>query len=302
MFPLLALVACAVPDAAVDRPDEAEARSLLGSWLLRPELSPDIRTDRERRLHAALAARAQRMDDPNAWIWVGRRLAYLGRYRDAVAVYTEGLERFPEDARLYRHRGHRWITLRAFGHAVDDLEQAARLVRDQPDQVEPDGLPNARGIPTSTLQSNIFYHLGLVHFLRREYEEALDAYTRCIHVSRNPDMLCATLHWTWMTLRRLGRRTDAARILRQVHADMDVIENDGYHRLLLLYKGDLKSEEVLGEDADGVGSATVGFGIANWNATHGRVAIGREAMRRIVLGGTWAAFGFIAAEADLAQE
>ena len=100
-------------------------------------------------------------------IWLGRRLAYLGRFSEAIDTFTQGILKHPGDARLYRHRGHRYITLRKFDLAIRDLKRAADLI-EGPDQIEPDGQPNARNIPTSTLDSNIYYHLGLAHYLKGE--------------------------------------------------------------------------------------------------------------------------------------
>jgi hypothetical protein len=91
---------------------------------------------------------------------VGRRTAYLGRFTDAIAIFSSGLAKYRGDARLYRHRGHRYLTIRHFDRAIGDLLYAVQLTRGKPDQVEPDGQPNAKNIPTSTLQSNIWYHLG----------------------------------------------------------------------------------------------------------------------------------------------
>ena len=141
-----------------------------------PVMSADVLAKRETDLAAARAAHEKNPHDADALIWVGRRLGYLGRYRDAIDVFTEGVKKHPRDARMLRHRGHRWITLRDFDRAIRDLDRAAELVRGTPDQIEPDGLPNARNIPTSTLQSNIWYHLGLAHFLKGDFEAALRSY------------------------------------------------------------------------------------------------------------------------------
>ena len=54
--------------------------------------------------------KAAYLTDPNNvenLIWHGRFTAYIGNYRDAIQIYSDGIERFPDDARLYRHRGHR---------------------------------------------------------------------------------------------------------------------------------------------------------------------------------------------------
>ena len=131
-------------------------------------------------------------------IWVGRRVGYLGQYAAAIEVFTEGIEKFPNDARFYRHRGHRQITLRCFDDAIADLEKAAALIKGKPDEVEPDDMPNAKNIPTSTLQSNIWYHLGLAHYLQGSFAKAHEAYARCLQVSNNDDSVAATGDWLWI--------------------------------------------------------------------------------------------------------
>ncbi|ANM32434.1 hypothetical protein ABI59_22370 [Acidobacteria bacterium Mor1] len=309
MFALLA-AGCASPPEA-DPPGEpaqepfaaVEARSLLGKELAAVELSPEVRAERESRLEEARAAFEANPESADALIWVGRRTAYLGRYRDALAVFSGGIEQHPEDARLYRHRGHRHITLRQFDDAIRDLERAAALVAGRPDEIEPDGLPNARNQPTSTLQSNIWYHLGLAYYVSGNYEAALAAYRACLLVSKNPDMLSATTHWLYMTLHRLDRDDEAREALAPIHAEMDIIENHGYHRLLLMYKGELPAEELLAEigaDGDSIESASVAYGLANWLVEEGD-SRGEPILETLARSPQWAAFGVIAAEADLAR-
>lgn len=103
-------------------------------------------------------------------IWYGRRTAYLGDYKEAIRIFTEGVKKFPNDARFYRHRSHRYITLRCFDDAIRDFKRAAKITRGKPDEIEPDGIPNARNTPTSTLQSNIWYHLGLAYYLKDDFK------------------------------------------------------------------------------------------------------------------------------------
>ena len=62
---------------------------------------------------------------------------------------------------MYRHRGHRYVSIREFDRAIADLEYAATLIEGTEDEIEPDGMPNAMNIPVSSLHSNIWYHLGL---------------------------------------------------------------------------------------------------------------------------------------------
>ena len=84
------------------------------------------------------------------------------------------------------------------------------------DEVEPDGLPNARGVPTSTLKTNVWYHLGLTHYLRGDYQRAASAYRECLRYSTNPDMDVAATHWLYMTLQRLGSADEATAVLARI--------------------------------------------------------------------------------------
>ncbi len=265
------------------------------------ELPPDVRQDRETKLDQARATYEANPSDADAIIWLGRRTAYLGGYRDAIAIYSEGIEVHPDDPRMYRHRGHRYITVRQFDDAVADLEKAAELISGTADEVEPDGLPNALNIPTSTLHSNIWYHLGLAYYLKGDLENALRTYRECMKVSNNPDMLVATTHWLYMTLRRLGREEEASAVLEPIDAGMDIIENQSYQRLLLMYKGELDTDDLLAEAEAGsaIENATLGYGIGNWQAYNGRPKQAEEVLRNVLKGPQWAAFGYIAAEADL---
>jgi tetratricopeptide (TPR) repeat protein len=257
-------------------------------------------------MEAQLAeARAQfesRPDDPDVIIWLGRRTAYLGRYREAINIFSRGIEKHPGEARFYRHRGHRYITLRCFDLAIADLEKAAKIIKGTADEIEPDGVPNARNTPTSTLQSNIWYHLGLAHYLKGDFKKALRSYRECLKVSKNPDMLVATAHWLYMTLRRSGRQREARGVLAAITEGMDIIENRDYHKLLLMYKGKFTAESLLEEMMRGEGSlssASIGYGVGNWYLYNGEREKAVRVFRKIVESNQWASFGYIAAEVEL---
>ena len=302
----LMLLSLALPGlaAAGQDGDAVEGTSLLGKPLTRPDLPEDFRAKQTAFLEAAREDLAKSPENPEALIWVGRRTAYLGRYREAIEIYSQGIKAHPDNAALYRHRGHRYISIRKLDKAIADLSRAAELTAGQPDIVEQDGLPNALGIPTGTLQSNIWYHLGLAHYLQGSFEAALEAYREDLAVASNPDMLSATTYWLYMTLRRLGREDEATQSLEPIHADMEIIENFEYHRLLQVFQGELDAGDVLADsrgDGDTLGSATTGYGIGNWHLINGRTQEARRIFEEIVAGGQWASFGYIAAEAELAR-
>ena len=278
-----------------------EGTSLSG----KPLISAPPTGETKMRLEADLAkAQADYDRDPSnadAAIWLGRRLAYLGRFRDAIDVYTRGIARHPNEPRLYRHRGHRYITVRKLDEAIADLRKASQLIAGNPDEIEQDGVPNKAGIPRSTLQSNIWYHLGLAQYLKGDFRSALASYQEGMKVSRvNDDMLVATSDWLYMTLRRLKRDDEAKRVLDPIKDQMDILENGAYHARLLMYKGQKTPESVLNLDtADDVQIATQGYGVGNWYLVNGDKAKAKEIFDRVVAGKAWPAFGYIAAEADL---
>ena len=105
-----------------------------------PPLTREIRCEFEAKLTEA-RKNAEAESTADNLIWLGRRIAYLGHYKDAIKVFTEGAGKFPDDPRFLRHRGHRLITLRCFDLAIVDFNHAAKLIKGKPDEVEPDGLP-----------------------------------------------------------------------------------------------------------------------------------------------------------------
>jgi tetratricopeptide (TPR) repeat protein len=272
----------------------------------RPTRDARLAADDPRALAELEAARDLHETDPASeenLIWLGRRLAYLGRYDEAIDVYTRGLALWPDSHRLLRHRGHRYITTRRFDLAEADLERASELVRERaiPDEVEPDGRPNAAGIPRSTTNSNSECHLALALYLQGRFDDSLAAWQRCLDWSRvNDDMLVAATHWLTMTQRRLGRDADAGAALEAIDEDMEILENTSYHRLLLAQKGLLDLDEVLAEAApDSVDRATRGYGVANLRLVDGRVDDAARLCDEVLASGAdRAAFGVIAAEVE----
>jgi tetratricopeptide (TPR) repeat protein len=282
-------------------PETPEAFSLFGEPLNQQPPRPEVVEKQKTLYEKALRDWEKNPADAGTIIWLGRRTAYLGRIREAAAIFTQGIEAHPRDPRMYRHRGHRFISLRLLDQAIDDLEKAAELIEGTADEVEPDGIPNERNVPVSSLHFNVWYHLALAYYLIGDYESALSCYEECLKVSEIPDKLVATTHWTYMTLRLLERKEEAEGLLAPITEEMDIVENQHYHRLLLMYKGILKPEGVM-EEARKQGPlavATVGYGVGNWYLYNGREEKAVEVYNEILDTGGWGGFGYIAAEADL---
>jgi tetratricopeptide (TPR) repeat protein len=299
-----ACASCSTTDTSLDAalPPGAEAFSLFGEPLYPPEVAAERRATLEADLERAHAYYVADPMNADAILWYGRRLAYLGRHRAAISFFTEGIGKHPYDPRFYRHRGHRFITLRRFDDAVKDLEHADRLAAALPDAVEPDGQPNAKNVPIGTMKSNILYHLGLAHYLRGDFAAAEEAYARDLALADNPDRVCSASYWLYLIRMRRGNEASARQVLEPITPDMDVIENFDYHRLLLTFKGTL--DEAALQPAprdDSVGSSTIAYGLAlhDWFRDDRDGAMTR--LRSTLAHPQWGAFGRIAAEADLAD-
>jgi len=312
LLPLIAatIAACSAPQPGASDatgsplPAGVQAISFLGDTLRTLPLSAQTRERYEAQLAEAKAAYDRTPTNVDSIIWYGRRLAYLGRIREAIDVYTQGVSLYPENPWLYRHRGHRYISVRDLDRAAADLERAATLTQGKPDEVEPDGQPNAQNTPIGTLQSNIAYHQALAYYIKGDYARALPVYRRELADARNDDRRVSTAHWLYMSLRRMGRDAEAAEVLAPIGRQMNVIENETYHRLLLLYKGELPVDSVLSVGPTGemsVTDATGAYGVGNWHLYNGRRAEAEGVFRRILAGGQWGAFGYIAAEQELAR-
>lgn len=297
----------------------AEARlrplpvSLLGRQL--EPLGRDVPQAYIDNLNAAWAAFRENPNDVDRLIWVARRLGYLRRMNEAIAMLSEGLRVHPNHEGLLRHRGHRYLSVRRFEDARKDLERAADLIRGRPDIVEQDGLPNARNIPLTTLGFNVWYHLGLARYLTGDYAESIAAFEEAARLSRGfDDNRVATTYWIYLATRRqvgetVARETQARRLLDAITPDMDIIENQAYHRLLLIFRDGPDPDAVaplvregIRAPASALDSATMGYGIGCLHLLAGDKSAARAAFERVVTGDEWPAFGFIAAEAELARE
>ena len=281
---------------------EGEGLSLLGRTL-RP-LPAGKNTGAERDLAAAQAAAAEAPRDLDRQIWLGRRYGYLWRMREAIEVFTQAVKDHPTDPRPLRHRGHRYISVREFNKAIADLDRAAQLFGNAPDQVEPDGIPNVRNFPLTTTGFNIHYHLAMAHYLSGDYDAALVSWRNTAKYERGQaDNRAAVAYWTYLTLRKLGRESEATAEIATVLSSMTIIENHAYHRLALYYKGELKRDETLRPgDEDSPDFAALGYGIGIRDLLDGKRDEARAMFERVIATDNWPAFGYIAAEVELVRE
>ncbi|MDP7236390.1 MAG: hypothetical protein QGI34_06615, partial [Candidatus Latescibacteria bacterium] len=206
-------------DTADDRTATAETTeqprmTLIGTPLREPAWPPAVKARLEKDLLIAEAVMEVAPKREDSYIWLGRRLGYLTRWSEAIAVFTQGLEKFPDSYKLLRFRGRHLAPYREFDRAIADYKRAAELVEDKQDSYEPDGIINARHQYLGSYRSNMHYYLGQTSWAVGDYQATLQGMERS---SREPlvqhaDRLVATTYWRYLALRKLGRH-DEARVL-----------------------------------------------------------------------------------------
>ncbi|MDG2371703.1 MAG: hypothetical protein P8L83_03725 [Flavobacteriaceae bacterium] len=231
-----------------------ETITLLGDTLRSPEIKKGKSFDQ---FKSAQITYFDNQNNAEALIWYGRRTAYMGYYKEAIKLFTLGIKTYPNDPRFYRHRGHRYISTRQYDNAISDFEKAAQLIDQKTDQIEPDGLPNAKNIPLSTLHGNIWYHLGLTYYLKNNMNNALKAFNNRSVTHKYDDNIVSAGHWLYMIYRRLNKIEESITVVNEIYQNMDIIENMSYHQSCLFYKGVLKESEIV---IDEVGL----YSLANW--------------------------------------
>ena len=234
-------------------------------------------------------------------IWIGRRHAYLGNYESAIKYFSRGISTYPLDSRFYRHRGHRFITNRCFERAINDLKNAASISNNKPNEIEPDGLPNALNIPTSTLKGNIYYHLGLAYYFESRLKEAMLAFEKCIELSKNNDSFVAAANWLYIIYYQLNKFNKADKLLTKIDNQMNLIENHSYLIILNLYKDSnslIEIEKKIFKE-ESLNNITVAFGLGNFYLLKGETEKAYKIYKLITNSNQWSSFAYIGAEVML---
>jgi len=265
LFAPLMVVAAAQPAG------KTEISSLLGKPLYALADEKETLPPLQKELDADLA-------DPARMHALGKALTRLWRFNEGIDWMSRALEKKPDNAVFLLDRGHAYVNIRKFKEAEKDLEKAAALAPDNRD---------------------VFYHLGLAHYLQRHFDKAADAFRQSRDLADADEAVVAASDWLYMSLMRAGKKEAAGVVLERILPTMQIKENTAYFHRLLLYKGVKKEEELIAPDAVPLQVATFSYGIGNWHLYNGRPEKAREYFQRIVGTNYWPAFGFVGAEVEL---
>jgi tetratricopeptide (TPR) repeat protein len=226
------------------------------------------------RAERALAADPRNVD---RIIQLGVAQSSVRQFREAIETFTRGLSVAPEHALLYRWRGHRYLSVREFDRAMDDLLRGNRL---------------------DSTNYGIGYHLGIVRFARGNFDGAAEAFQHAQPRAPDAGELAGATDWLWMSLSRAGRAAEAQAMLDRRPDSLPV--KNAYAQRLRLYRGEIGPGEVITPaDTTDVAIATLSYGVGNWYLVRGDTARARDWFGRSVRSGGWPGFGFIISEVEL---
>jgi tetratricopeptide (TPR) repeat protein len=293
--------------------ENIEAFSLFGEPLYRAPITlwlPSEKEAYERKLREhvgnyekALKEYLEDPDDPEKIVWLGRRAGILGNFNEAAAIFSMGIEKYPDDPRFYRFRGHRFVILRRIDLAIADFERAASLIEGREDEPEHyvSGSRKDGKIGVMSFNWNVWYHQGFTYFVAGRLHEAAEAYRRCLGAIDHPEGLYSTAHWLYMVLIRLGLQEEADDLLERIPVGAEIIEVHDYYDTLMMYKGEMTPEELL-ERARAEGPArlpTRGQAVANYYMAKGMTERAVEVYREVLGTGVWTAGVYALSEAEL---
>ncbi len=221
--------------------------TLLGSPLRTPQRTADRQAALEQNLRIAEAGLSVAPEREDSALWVARRLGYLDRNAEAIAVLDAALSRFPRSYKLLRFRGQFMVRERRFDAAISDYRRGIELAIGHADTFEPDGIINPRNQFIGSYRSNLHYYLAQAYWAKGSYQDTLlqmmlaNAYP----LSHNDDRRVSSAYWQYLALKRMGRHAEAATLAAAVPAELDLLENHGYHKSMLYFSERLTAEEFL---------------------------------------------------------
>jgi tetratricopeptide (TPR) repeat protein len=234
------------------------------------------------------------------YIEISRQLVAINQFKKAVENFTQGIKKYPNSFKLLRHRGHRYLNLRKLDSAIVDLNQAEELIRSQPQEVwEYD----ATGKPSATYQHQIWYHIGLYHYLKRNYAESAIAYEKSLSHTKEGNNIAGAGDWLYNAYQRSGQKEKIPALLKQFTLSFNIENKDyPYFRRLLLFNGVIKPEELVDEnlsiDQMPLAEVTKLYGLANWYAYHENPEKANALYKKVLESKEWPGFAYACAELD----
>lgn len=262
---------------------------------------------------------------PERFVLAARLVSYLGDRERAQSILTEALEAHPGDLRLLYQRGTMRLITRDIRAAQEDFasavaaEPGADVADTYREQVIGDVLALVldRQVPPpvgghGSVRAGAWLHLGLTHYLLRDYPAAEQAFDRSRASATEPYQELAAVDWRYLSLYRSGRQEEAQALVDDL--DWGDHHLDGaasttarslercYVQRLRLYRGEARPEELLRATSnEGIDVATLGYGVGVWYLCRGFGPAASRTFERILEVGDPTTMGYLAAETEHAR-
>ena len=290
-----------------------QGKSLFGEPMYTSSPNPVNVAPTDKLVRATAEAKAAYEANPtiDTITWYGRVLAYQGLMREAVQVYTTGLKKYPDSAKLLRHRAHRHFNLREFDKSITDGLRAAALYKNKPlerEKLGPDYFPSTPDV----VQFYLYYHLGQAYLAKHDFEAAAKWFAQARETAigvGDVSSITAAVYWEYLSLARGQHFSDANELLgnyRYTLVDLkDNIESNYYFDGIQLFKN-LRDPNLFFDDkdsgkafstADGIVAST-SYSLASYYLLHGQTDKAKDHLRRAAKISTWSYFARVQAEAD----
>lgn len=206
-------------------------------------------------------------------------------YLEAIDAFTRLIPDDPFNQLIYKHRGHRHVSISNFDYAEADLVFCLRLFDKhwQP-----------------------WHYLALIHYFRGNFDKAAALYDGAMPCAvPDGEYRACIMYWQYLCLYRAGKgEGEKARgLLAAMEKDTpNMLEV--YKHQLLLFKGEMRLEELTAL-VDGLADKYVpaySYGIAMYHYMNGETAKARAVMEATVsTAKAWYGVAYLACQADLAR-
>ena len=276
-----------------------EAISFTGKNLYRREVD-SVKLEKYNRLIDDLKS----IENPSEedYINLGNHYATIFQFGAAIDAYSKGMASYPDSYKILRHRAHRYLSTRKVDSALADLEKALVLIANSTEEAM-EYYPN--GKVKGTYEYWIWYHLGIGHFLNRNFEKANEAFSKCLQLSITAKNRVGAVDWLYNSYHKAGKPDMAQEVIDAYTFEEDLDLKYPYSQRVMLYKGDKKAEDfefISKPSSEWTGvEMTVAYGIGSWYVFNGDLEKGKSLFNKVVELPYWNAWAYLLAEKEVAE-
>lgn len=234
------------------------------------------------------------------FINLGNNYASIYQFNNAIKTYTKGLLHYPNSFKLLLYRAHRLLSVRKVDEAIPDLEKALTFM-DVTNSSELEYNPD--GSIKGSFEYWIYYHMGLGHYLKGNYGEAISAYKNCLKTSVTGNNKVGATYWLYNNYLKAKDNQNAEKLINEFVFEENADLNYSYSIRVLLHQGKITPEELLDDEKPSQkwtkGESSLAYDVGNWYKQNGQPEKGMSIHRKILDSPYWNIWAYVVAEKDL---